>query len=118
MKLKLLAGLLFLAPVLIYVVQNGTPVLVRFLRWEYAVSQALLLLSTLLAGVILGLFLSSAWRNKEKNKQKKVDKKTQKLKKTEEKEKKKQAKQQKAEEQPSIDPPQEVVSEENKPSDI
>ena len=104
MKLKLLAGLLFLAPVLIYVVQNGGSVSIHFLRWEYAVSQALLLLSTLLAGVILGLFLSSAWRNKEKNKQKKVEKKARKLKKTEEKEQKKQAKQQESEEKKGVEP--------------
>ncbi len=74
MKTKLLAGLIFLAPVLIYVVQNGSLVSIRFLRWEYAVSQALLVLSSLLVGVILGLLLSYVRRNKEKNLQKKTEK--------------------------------------------
>ena len=99
MKLKLLAGLLLLAPVLIYVVQNGSLVPIHFLKWEYAVSQALLVLSSLLIGVILGLLLSYARRNKEKNAQKKAEKKARKLKKTEEKLKKQQEKQQKVEEQ-------------------
>ncbi|MDX2494881.1 MAG: lipopolysaccharide assembly protein LapA domain-containing protein [Desulfuromusa sp.] len=106
MKTKLLAGLILLAPVLIYVVQNGTLIPIRFLRWEYPVSQALLVLSALLVGVILGLLLSYARHNKEKNKQKKVEKTAKKLKKTEEKLKKQQEKQQK-EEQNSVDKPQE-----------
>ena len=95
MKTKLLAGLLLLTPVLIYVVQNGTLIPIHFLQWEYSVSQALLVLSALLIGVILGLLLSHAWRNKEKNLQKKNEKKAKKLKKDEEKLKKQQDKQQK-----------------------
>ncbi|MCF6265110.1 MAG: lipopolysaccharide assembly protein LapA domain-containing protein [Desulfuromusa sp.] len=105
MKTKLLVGLIFLIPVLIYVVQNGTLVPIHFLKWEYAVSQALLVLSALLIGVILGLLLSYARRNKEKNLQKKAEKTAKKLKKTEEKLKKQQAKQQKTGEQNSVDQP-------------
>ncbi len=97
MKTKLLAGLVFLIPVLIYVWQNSILVPVQFLQWEYPVSQALLVLSALLIGVILGLLLSYARRNKEKNIQKKAEKTAKKLKKTEEKLKKQQDKQQKAE---------------------
>ena len=104
MKLKLLAGVVFLTPMFIYVVQNGSLVPIHFLKWEYAVSQALLVLSTLLVGVVLGLMLSSAWRNKEKNQQKKVEKKAKKLKKTEEKLKKQQEKQQKSEEKKTVEP--------------
>ncbi len=97
MKTKLLAGVIFLIPVLIYVVQNGSLVPIRFLKWEYAVSQALLVLSALLVGVILGLLLSYARRNREKNIQKKTEKTAKKLKKAEEKLKKQQEKQQRAE---------------------
>ncbi|MCK5826157.1 MAG: DUF1049 domain-containing protein [Desulfuromusa sp.] len=105
MKTKFLAGLLLLVPVLIYVMQNGTLIPIHFLQWEYSVSQALLVLSTLLIGVILGLLLSYAWRNKEKNLQKKNEKKAKKLKKTEEKLKKQQDKQQKVEEQTLVNQP-------------
>ena len=111
MKLKLLAGVVFLTPILIYVVQNGSLVPIHFLKWEYAVSQALLVLSTLLVGVVLGLMLSAAWRNKEKNQQKKAEKKAKKLKKTEEKLKKQQEKQQKSEEQKTVEPQHEESKE-------
>ena len=107
MKTKLLAFILFLAPVLAYVIQNGAPIPVRFFRWEYPVPQALLVLSTLLAGVFLGLLLSHARRNKEKNKQKKAEKTAKKMKKSEEKLKKQQAKQQKSEGQKTADLPSE-----------
>ncbi len=99
MKTKLLAAILFLAPVLIYVWQNGTPITIQFLKWQYPVPQALLLLSTLLVGVILGLILSHAWKNKEKNRQKKADKKAKKDKKAEDKLKKQQEKHHKSDEQ-------------------
>ena len=95
MKTKILAFILFLAPVLIYVVQNDTPISVRFIEWEYAVPQALLILSTLLVGIVLGLLLSYSWKNKKANQQKKAEKKVKKLKKDEEKLKKKQEKQEK-----------------------
>jgi len=98
MKLKFMVLLALLAPMLVYVVQNGALVPIRFLKWECAVSQALLVLSSLLVGVILGLFLSHAQKNKEKNRQKKAEKKAKKLKKTEEKLKKQQEKQQKQDE--------------------
>ncbi len=118
MKLKFLAGLLMLAPVMIYVVQNGALIPIQFLKWEYAVSQALLVLSSLLLGVILGLMLSYARRNKEKNQQKKAERKAKKLQKTEAKLKKQQEKQQKAEEKKGAEssedavPPQEEKPEE------
>ena len=95
MKTKLLAFILFLAPVLIYVWENNTPVSIRFIKWEYAVPQALLILSTLLAGIVLGLLLCYSWKNKKVNQQKKAEKKAKKQKKDEEKLKKKQEKQQK-----------------------
>ena len=97
MKTKLLAGLVFLIPVLIYVWQNSTLVPVQFLQWEYSISQALLVFSALLIGVILGLLLSYVRRNKEKSNKKKAEKTARKLKKTAEKLKKQQEKQQKAE---------------------
>ncbi len=74
MKVKFLAAIVFLAPLLTYVWQNSSPVQVRFLEWQYPVSQAILLLATLLVGVVMGLLLSHAWRNKAKMKQKKADK--------------------------------------------
>ncbi len=95
MKTKFLAFILFLAPVLIYVVQNDTPISVRFIEWEYAVPQALLILSTLLVGIILGLLLSYSWKNKKANQQKKAERQAKKLKRNEEKLKKKQEKKQK-----------------------
>ncbi len=104
MKLKLIAGLLLLAPVLIYVVQNGSMVPIHFLKWEYEVSQALLVLSSLLVGVILGVLLSYVRRNKEKNQKKKAEKQALKLKKAEEKLKKQQEKQQQAEAQKPVEP--------------
>ena len=54
---KLLFGLLLLVPVLAFVMQNSTPVTVRFFQWQYPVSLALLLFSVLLGGVLLGLLL-------------------------------------------------------------
>ncbi|GEM_PF-2836385 len=95
MKTKLLAFILFLAPVLTYVIQNNTPVSVRFIKWECAVPQALLTLSILLVGIILGLLLCYSWKNKKANQQKKAEKQARKLKKNEEKSKKKQEKQDK-----------------------
>ncbi|WP_321368217.1 lipopolysaccharide assembly protein LapA domain-containing protein [uncultured Desulfuromusa sp.] len=112
MKIKLLTGLLLLIAVLIYVFQNGSLVPIHFLKWEYAISQALLVLSSLLIGVILGLLLSYVRRNKEKNAQKKAEKKAKKLKRTEEKLKKQQEKQQKPEEQQPV-----VSAEENHDKD-
>ncbi len=93
MKTKLLAFIIFLAPVLTYVIQNNTPVSVRFIKWEYAVPQALLTLSILLVGIILGLLLCYSWKNKKANQQKKAEKQAKKQKKNEEKLKKKQEKQ-------------------------
>jgi uncharacterized integral membrane protein len=95
MKTKLLAFILFLTPVLIYVWENNTPVSIRFVRWEYAVPQALLVLSTLLVGIILGLLLCYSWKNRKANQQKKAEKQAKKQKKNEEKLKKKQEKQEK-----------------------
>jgi len=100
MKTKLLAFILFLAPVLIYVWENNTPVSIRFIKWEYAVPQALLLLSTLLVGIILGLLLCYSWKNKKANQQKKAERKLKKQKKDEEKLKKKQEKQDKKQKDP------------------
>lgn len=97
MKLKFLAAIAFLAPLLTYVWQNGNPVTITFLKWHYPVPQAILILGTLLVGVILGLLLSHAWRNKEKAKQKKADKKIKQQQKSAEKLKKQQEKQQQAE---------------------
>jgi len=95
MKTKLLAFILFLAPVLTYVIQNNTPVTIHFVKWEVIVPQALLLFSVLLTGIILGLLLCYSWKNKKANQQKKAEKKAKKLKRDEEKLKKKQAKQEK-----------------------
>ena len=92
MKTKLLAFILFLAPVLTYVIQNNTPVSVRFIKWEYDVPQALLVLSILLIGIILGLLLCYSWKNKKANQQKKIEKKAKQQKKNEEKLKKNQEK--------------------------
>jgi len=97
MKLKFLAAIAFLAPLLTYVWQNGNPVTITFIKWHYPVSQAILVLGALLVGVILGLLLSHAWRNKEKTKQKKADKKVKQQQKTAEKLKKQQEKQRQAE---------------------
>ena len=97
MKLKFLAAISLLAPLLTYVWQNGNPVTITFLRWNYPVSQAILVLATLLVGVILGLLLSHAWRNKDKVKQKKADKKSKQQQKTAAKLKKQQEKQQQTE---------------------
>ncbi len=110
MKTKLLAFILFLAPVLTYVIQNNTPVSVRFIKWECAVPQALLTLSILLVGIILGLLLCYSWKNKKANQQKKIEKKAKQQKKNEEKVKKKQeklARQQKAAEEKGSGSPQE-----------
>jgi len=108
MKTKLLAFILFLAPVLTYVIQNDTPITIHFIKWSVIVPQALLVLSVLLAGVILGLLLCYSWKNKKANQQKKAEKKAKKLKKDEEKLKKKQAKQ---EQQSETKKPAESVSE-------
>ena len=115
MKIKALIGLILLIPVLIYVWMNDSPVPIHFLKWEYAVPQALLVLSSLLVGVILGLLLSHAWRNKEKNLQKKNERKARKLQKTEEKLLKQQEKEQKATEQKSAEST--MVNEENQTQD-
>lgn len=56
-RIKLLFGLLLLVPVMAFVMQNSSPVTVRFFQWQYPVSLALLLLSVLLGGVVLGLLL-------------------------------------------------------------
>ncbi len=95
MKTKFLAFIVLLTPVLIYVWENNTPVSIRFIRWEYAVPQALLVLSTLLVGIILGLLLCYSWKNKKANQQKKAEKQAKKQKKNAEKLKKKQEKQEK-----------------------
>ena len=117
MKLKFLAAIALLAPLLTYVWQNGTPVTITFLRWHLPVSQAILVLATLLVGVVLGLLLSHAWRNKEKVKQKKADKKAKQQKKTAEKLKKQQDKQQQAEAK-KTDPEATVkINAENRDSD-
>jgi len=53
MKTKLLVFILFLAPVLTYVIQNNTPVTIHFVKWEVIVPQALLLFSVLLTVSLL-----------------------------------------------------------------
>lgn len=73
MKGKLFTGLILLIPVLIFVVQNGHSVTVRFLKWEYPVSLALLLLAILLIGVLLGVLLTYFRRMRNNRKQKKAE---------------------------------------------
>ena len=73
MKIKLFTGLIFLIPVLIFVVQNSTPVVIRFVKWEYSVSLALLTLSSVLIGVILGILFGYFRRARNNKKQKKAE---------------------------------------------
>ncbi|SEA40657.1 Protein of unknown function [Desulfuromusa kysingii] len=112
MKLKLFTGLALLTLMLTYVVQNSARVPIIFLKWEYDVSQALLVLSSLLIGIALGLILSYTWKNKGKNQQKKAEKQARKIKKEQDKLKKQQEKLPQEQEQPTAEPPMKPQEEE------
>jgi len=53
-KFMLTLGVIFVAAVLVFAVQNTAVVDIRFLVWELSVSRALILLVSLLAGLLLG----------------------------------------------------------------
>ena len=76
MKLKLFTGLILLIPVLIFVVQNSAPVVIRFVKWEYGVSLALLTLSSVMIGVVLGILFGYFRRARNNKKQKKAEQET------------------------------------------
>ncbi|MFO7766174.1 MAG: lipopolysaccharide assembly protein LapA domain-containing protein [Pelovirga sp.] len=72
MKFKVLVFFILTALVLAFVYQNSTPVMLEFVRWQYPVPLALLLLSVLIAGILLGMLL--VLRRQSYNKKKKTEK--------------------------------------------
>jgi len=56
-KPKLILGLVLLALVTVFIIQNTVVVEVQLLLWTVAMSRALLILGVLLVGMLLGGFL-------------------------------------------------------------
>ncbi len=57
MRFKLIVGLILVAVVAVFVLQNTTVVEIRFLLWTIAMSRALLILLVLAVGITLGWLL-------------------------------------------------------------
>lgn len=72
MKFKVLVFFILTALVLAFVYQNSAPVTLEFVRWQYPVPLALLLLSGLTAGILLGMMM--VLRRQSYNKKKKTEK--------------------------------------------
>jgi uncharacterized integral membrane protein len=64
--LRLGSGIVLLALLLVFAVQNAEPARVRFLSWNAELSQSLLLFFALLVGILIGLLMSGwlRWRRK------------------------------------------------------
>ncbi len=58
---RLVFGMLFLLSLVLFIVQNSPGVQVRFMLWDVEMSQALVVLMSLLLGVALGVGACS-WR--------------------------------------------------------
>ena len=56
-NVKLWIAIVLLAIVVIFTVQNYTPVVVKLIIWDVHTSQAILIFATLLIGFIVGLLI-------------------------------------------------------------
>jgi uncharacterized integral membrane protein len=65
---KLTLGLLLLALLVLFLVQNGQAIHVDFMWWETELSQALVVFMALLFGVVLGVALTSWLRGRSSHK--------------------------------------------------
>jgi uncharacterized integral membrane protein len=81
MKSKLVIGLVFLTPVIAFVLQNGQIVEMKLFRWHFSASLPLMVLSVLLVGVIIGALAAPS----RKLRKSRLEKRSQKEKKKEEK---------------------------------
>ena len=59
MRIKLILSLLLLFIVALFAVQNAAVITIKFLLWEFDISQALMIFLTLAIGLVIGLFLPS-----------------------------------------------------------
>ncbi len=59
MKIKLILVLVLMLTVALFSVQNAGVITVRFLHWSFALSQALVILLSALAGVVAGLSIAT-----------------------------------------------------------
>jgi uncharacterized integral membrane protein len=58
---KLALGIVLVVLMMVFVAQNADAIHVKFLVWETDVSQALVIFSTLLSGVLIGV-LATRWQ--------------------------------------------------------
>lgn len=59
MKFKALVLLLLMLLVAVFSVQNAAVITVRFLRWEFALSQALVIMLSAFCGALVGLIIGA-----------------------------------------------------------
>lgn len=70
MKFKLVVFVLLLALIMMFVYQNSAPVALQFVKWQYPVPLALMLLCVLATGIVLGM--GTVLRRQSYNKKKKA----------------------------------------------
>lgn len=59
MRIKLILSLLLLFIVALFAVQNAAVITIKFLLWEFDISQALMIFLTFAIGLVIGLFIPS-----------------------------------------------------------
>lgn len=64
-NVKLIVGLVLLALLLVFIIQNAAIVELRFLFWKLSMSRSLVILFVLLIGLIIGWFASSHFQHKQ-----------------------------------------------------
>lgn len=63
MRVKLILSLSLLFIVTLFAVQNAAVVTIKFLLWEFDISQALMIFLTFAIGLVIGLFIPSVLRS-------------------------------------------------------
>ena len=63
MRVKLILSLILLFIVTLFAVQNAAVVTIKFLLWEFDISQALMIFLTFAIGLVIGLFIPSVLRS-------------------------------------------------------
>ncbi|KAF0181083.1 MAG: hypothetical protein FD164_1634 [Nitrospirae bacterium] len=71
--LSLVLAIIVLAAVVVFSVQNASPVAVSFFLWRFEASLAVVIFLSVLAGVIIGLLLSAAYSMKRTGRKRRLE---------------------------------------------
>ncbi len=70
MKVKVIIGLILLALLVTFAVQNSSPVNITFIEWSYSLPLALLVYSSIAIGIVVGFLFTYCGRVRKNKKQK------------------------------------------------